>query len=37
VLIDKRGKIRFTGYGEFHLNDADFRAWDGRIRELLTE
>ncbi len=37
VLIDKRGKIRYTGYGEFHLNDADFRTWDGRIRELLAE
>jgi len=37
VLIDKGGKIRFTGYGEFHLNDADFRLWDGRVRELLAE
>jgi len=37
VLIDKRGKIRFSGYGEFHLNDADFRVWDARIRELLVE
>ncbi|MGH7547602.1 MAG: redoxin family protein [Gemmatimonadales bacterium] len=37
VLIDKRGKIRYTGYGEFHLNDDDFRTWDGRIRELLAE
>ncbi len=37
VLIDKRGKIRYTGYGEFHLNDAEFRTWDGRIRELLAE
>jgi thiol-disulfide isomerase/thioredoxin len=37
VLIDKRGNIRFTGYGEFHLNDADFRTWDGRIQQLLAE
>lgn len=37
VLIDKRGKIRFTGYGEFHLNDADFRTWGGRIQQLLAE
>jgi thiol-disulfide isomerase/thioredoxin len=37
VLIDKRGKIRFTGYGEFHLNDAEFRIWDGRIRQVLAE
>ena len=37
VLIDKRGIIRYTGYGEVHLDDADFRSWDGRIRELLAE
>lgn len=37
VLIDKRGNIRFTGYGEFHLDDADFRTWDGRIQKLLAE
>lgn len=37
VLIDKRGRIRFTGYGEFHLNDAEFRSWDARIQELLAE
>jgi len=37
VLIDKRGQIRFTGYGEFHLHDAEFRTWDGRIRQLLAE
>ncbi len=37
VLIDKRGQIRFTGYGEFHLKDADYRTWDGRIRQLLAE
>jgi thiol-disulfide isomerase/thioredoxin len=37
VLIDKRGIIRYTGYGEFHLDDGDFRDWDRRIRQLLAE
>jgi thiol-disulfide isomerase/thioredoxin len=37
VLIDKRGNIRYEGYGEFHLNDGSYRTWDGRIRELLAE
>lgn len=37
VLIDKRGLVRYPGYGEFHRDDADFRTWDGRIRELLAE
>jgi thiol-disulfide isomerase/thioredoxin len=37
VLIDKQGKIRYEGYGEFHLNDGSYRTWDGRIRELLAE
>src|SRR6266542_1793698 len=37
VLIDKQGTIRFTGYGEFHPDDADFHVWDQRIRELLAE
>ncbi len=37
VLIDKQGNIRYRGYGEFHRDDADFRTWDGRIRELLAE
>jgi thiol-disulfide isomerase/thioredoxin len=37
VLIDKRGMIRYTGYGEFHLDDGDFQAWDRRIQQLLTE
>ena len=37
VLIDKRGMIRYTGYGEFHLDDADFRTWDQRIQQLLAE
>ena len=37
VLIDKRGDIRYEGYGEFHLNDASYRTWEARIRELLAE
>jgi len=37
VLVDKRGIIRYTGYGEFHLNDGDFREWDRRIARLLAE
>jgi thiol-disulfide isomerase/thioredoxin len=37
VLIDKRGNIRYEGYGEFHLNDGSYRTWNGRIRELLAE
>ena len=37
VLIDKRGMIRYTGYGEFHLDDADFREWERRIEQLLAE
>jgi thiol-disulfide isomerase/thioredoxin len=37
VLIDKRGDIRYEGYGEFHLNDGSYRTWDARIRELLAE
>jgi thiol-disulfide isomerase/thioredoxin len=37
VLIDKRGNIRYQGYGEFHLGDGSYRLWDGRIRELLAE
>jgi thiol-disulfide isomerase/thioredoxin len=37
VLIDKRGVIRYEGYGEFHLNDGTYRLWDRRIRELLEE
>lgn len=37
VLIDKRGEIRHTGYGEFHVNDAYYREWDQRIRQLLAE
>ena len=37
VLIDRRGNIRFEGAGEFHLNDAAYDQWDGRIRKLLAE
>lgn len=37
VLIDRRGNIRFEGAGEFHLDDAAYDQWDGRIRTLLAE
>lgn len=37
VLIDRSGNIRFEGAGEFHLNDAAYDQWDGRIRKLLAE
>jgi thiol-disulfide isomerase/thioredoxin len=37
VLIDRKGNIRYEGYGEFHLHDGSYRTWDGRIRELLAE
>jgi thiol-disulfide isomerase/thioredoxin len=37
VLIDKRGDVRYEGYGEFHLNDGSYRTWDQRIWELLAE
>jgi thiol-disulfide isomerase/thioredoxin len=37
VLIDRRGNVRYEGYGEFHLNDGTYQTWDGRIRELLAE
>ena len=37
ILIDKRGDIRYEGYGEFHLQDGTYRRWDERIRELLAE
>ena len=37
VLIDKRGVIRYEGYGEFHLSDDTYALWDRRIRELLAE
>ena len=37
VLIDRKGWIRYEGYGEFHLADAHHRMWDTRIRALLKE
>ena len=37
VLIDKAGTIRYTGYGEFHLDDGDYQEWDRRITQLLAE
>jgi len=37
VLIDKRGQIRYEGAGEFHVGDANYQYWDGKIRELLAE
>jgi thiol-disulfide isomerase/thioredoxin len=37
VLIDKKGAIRYEGYGEFHLNDGNYQTWDRRIRELLAD
>ena len=37
VLIDKRGNIRYEGYGEFHLHDPHYLVWDQRIQQLLAE
>ncbi len=37
VLIDRRGQIRYEGYGEFHVGDAHHQLWDNRIRALLGE
>ncbi|MEP6571339.1 MAG: redoxin domain-containing protein [Gemmatimonadota bacterium] len=37
VLIDKKGMIRYEGYGEFHLNDGSYQEWDRRIQGLLAE
>ena len=37
VLIDKKGRIRYEGAGEFHVGDATYQLWDGRIRELVNE
>jgi thiol-disulfide isomerase/thioredoxin len=37
VLIDRKGEVRYEGYGEFHLNDDSYAVWDRRIRELLAE
>ncbi len=37
VLIDRKGNIRYEGYGEFHVGDKWYEQWDARIRELLAE
>ncbi len=37
VLIDKQGKIRYTGAGEFHIGDRTHREWERRIQTLLAE
>jgi thiol-disulfide isomerase/thioredoxin len=37
ALIDKRGQVRYEGFGEFHVGDATYHNWDQRIRELLAE
>ena len=37
VLIDKRGRIRYQGAGEFHVGYPTHREWDQRIRTLLAE
>jgi thiol-disulfide isomerase/thioredoxin len=37
VLIDKQGRIRNTGYGEFHVDDQWHRQWTARIEALLAE
>jgi|SRR5690606_33057298 len=37
VLIDRKGQIRWEGYGEFHVGDRWHREWEGRIRALLAE
>jgi len=37
VLIDKRGQIRYEGYGEFHSGDGADTQWRARIDALLRE
>jgi thiol-disulfide isomerase/thioredoxin len=37
VLIDRKGNIRYEGYGEFHVGDKWYQQWEARIRELLAE
>jgi thiol-disulfide isomerase/thioredoxin len=37
VLIDRRGRIRYEGYGEFHVGDRHHQLWDARICALLDE
>ena len=37
VLIDKQGRVRYEGYGEFHEGDRWHAEWDRRIATLLAE
>jgi thiol-disulfide isomerase/thioredoxin len=37
VLIDKQGRIRYEGYGEFHIGDRWHTEWERRINLLLSE
>ena len=37
VLIDKQGKVRYEGYGEFHVGDRWHLEWERRIKTLLVE
>ncbi len=37
VLIDKRGKVRYEGYGEVHVGDKSNAQWERRIEALLAE
>src|SRR5213594_1667395 len=37
VLIDRRGRVRYEGYGEFHEQDATYQDWRRRIEGLLAE
>ncbi len=37
VLIDKQGRIRYEGYGEFHVGDQWHIEWERRINTLLSE
>jgi len=37
VLIDRKGFIRYEGYGEFHPGDSNHELWARRIEALLAE
>lgn len=37
VLIDRKGYIRYEGYGEFHPGDREHELWGERIQSLLGE
>lgn len=37
VLLDKKGRIRYEGYGEFHIGDRWHTEWERRINALLSE